>query len=53
MSAKSQISVRRPSRPEAETSVPPQPIAQAGVPNINPESAGALAYTLRGRASAP
>jgi hypothetical protein len=53
MSAKPPISVRRPSRPEAELLAAPQPIAHAAVPSIDPESADALAYTLRGRASAP
>lgn len=49
MAAKPQISVRRPGRPEAQAPVPPQPIAPAAVPSVDPESADALAYTLRGR----
>lgn len=52
MSAKSQISVRRPIRPEAEQPPSPKPIAQAAVPLIDPDSADALAYTLRGRTAA-
>jgi len=53
MSVKPPISVHRPSRPEAERPASPPPITYAAVPSIDPESADALAYTLRGRASAP
>lgn len=49
MPAKPQISVRRPTRPEAEQPVPLKPITQAAVPSIDPDSADALAYTMRGR----
>ena len=49
MSAKPQISVRRPNRPEVEQPVPLKPITQAAVPSIDPDSADALAYTMRGR----
>lgn len=52
MSAKPPISVRRPSRPDAGPSRPPSPIAPAAVPEINPDSADALAYSLRGRTAA-
>lgn len=52
MSAKSQISVRRPARPEADQPPSPMPITQAGVPVIDPDNAAALAYTLRGRTAA-
>jgi len=51
MPAKPPISVRRPSRADAGMSQPPTPIAQAAVPDINPNSADALAYALRGRSA--
>lgn len=51
MAAKPPISVRRPSRADAGVSQPPTPIVQAAVPAINPNSADALAYALRGRSA--
>ena len=51
MPVKPPISVHRPSRTSSNTSQPPTPIAQAAVPAINPDSADALAYALRGRSA--
>lgn len=51
MPAKPPLSVRRPSRANAGMSQQPTPIAQAAVPDINPNSADALAYALRGRSA--
>jgi len=53
MTAKPQISTRRPGRPETGQFPPPKPITQAAVPLIDPESPDALAYTMRGRTAAP
>jgi hypothetical protein len=51
MPAKPPISIRRPSRADAGISQPPTPIAQAAIPAIDPDSADALAYALRGRSA--
>jgi hypothetical protein len=52
MAAKPPISVRRPTRPVAEPShMPPVPIRQAPVPNVDPDGPEALAFAMRGRIS--
>lgn len=52
MSVRPRISVRRPERPVAVQSPAPKPIVQAAMPLIDPESADAMAYTMRGRPAA-
>jgi hypothetical protein len=53
MSTRPQISVRRPARPADSAAGTPTPIAHSPIPNIDPDDAEAVAFSMRGRLTPP
>jgi hypothetical protein len=51
MSVRPPISVRRPARPADPADGAPTPVAQAPIPDIDPDAAATVAFSLRGRVS--
>lgn len=52
MSTRPPISVRRPGR-TTEPAVSPSPIVHSPIPDIDPDAAGAIAFSMRGRLTQP
>jgi hypothetical protein len=53
MSTRPPISVRRPARPTDPAPSATMPIAHSPIPNIDPDAAEAVAFSMRGRLTAP